>query len=291
MQFELDSVLTDQILFYMEDQDGIFVLDTHERNVLSMDDDEYDENADEDRYISLPDWGPSEGYRLMERFTAGLRNAMVREELSSALNSGRGVFRAFKNTLTQHPETEKTWYAWKDREMKREVISWYNAMREIWGLELIGEEPEDISGLALEDFRFRNGTTEDIAFAEELHKTCLADFTDTVNGKTNTFINSEWLFPGDISFVAETAGEEFAGYICAVCENSNTVLRVSALEVKPEYRGLGIGKTLITRLIEYADDKNITNIIIDIPAGKEHFSKALLRESFKPCIQRYCRVI
>ena len=291
MQFELDSVLTDQILFYMEDQDGIFVLDTHERNVLSMDDDEYDKNADEDRYISLPDWGPSEGYRLMERFTAGLRNAMVREELSSALNSGRGVFRAFKNTLTQHPETEKTWYAWKDREMKREVISWYNALREIWGLELIGEEPEDISGLALEDFRFRNGTTEDTAFAEELHKTCLADFTDTVNGKTNTFINSEWLFPGDISFIAETAGGEFAGYICAVCEDSNTILRISALEVKPEFRGLGIGKTLITRLFEFADKKNLTNIIIDIPAGKEHFSKALLRESFKPCIQRYCRVI
>lgn len=38
--------------------------------------------------------------------------------------------------------------------MKREVIRWYNALREEWGLELIGEEPEETDDLVQDDFRF-----------------------------------------------------------------------------------------------------------------------------------------
>ena len=281
MRFELDSALIDQILFFMEDHDGEFIIDTQEGFVLSVDDEDYDKEADDDRYLSLPEWDSSNGYRMMERFAAGLRNALVREELSSALNYGRGVFRAFKNTLARYPETEKMWYAYKDREMKRAVISWYNSLREQWGLELIGEEPEDISGLALEDFRFRPAAEEDAAFAKELHLACLADF------KESGMLQGDWIFPGSISFIAETAGGEFSGYICAA--NEENALRICAVEVKPEYRGLGLGKTLISRLLEQAAAENIVNIIIDLPTGQEHFSRALLRENFKPCVQRYCR--
>jgi ribosomal protein S18 acetylase RimI-like enzyme len=314
MQFELDSILLDQILFFMEDQDGDFVLDTHEGLVISTDDFIGDDDPDEDRYISIPEWDSAEGYKLMERFSAGLRNALVREELSAALNRGRGVFRAFKNTLAQYPETEKMWYAYKDREMKRKVIAWYNALRETWGLELIGEEPEDISGLALEDFRFRQGTAADLNCAEELRRACqsgVGTADDAAGGAAGGAAEiagqdiipaavsglGEWVFPGDICFAVETAGGEFAGYVSAV--RLDGALRVCAVEVKPEYRGLGLGKTLIARLLEQADSEKIPNVIIDVPVGLpsglpfggEHFARALARESFKPCVQRYCRNI
>jgi GNAT superfamily N-acetyltransferase len=294
MQFELNQTLIDEIIFFMEDQSGEFLLDTEEGVVLSVDDEEFDEDdfeAGNDRYISLPDWGPPDGFRLMEHFTAGLHNALVREELSAALNRGRGVFRAFKDTLGRYPETEKLWFAYKDHEMKREVISWYNSLRETWGLELIGEEPEDIAGLALEDFRFRAGTAPDSAAAQELHRACLDADDDAHTEKTgNAAIFTgmgEWVFPGDLCFVAETAGGEFAGYISAA--RADTVLRICAVEVQAEYRGLGLGKALLARLLEQADSEKISHVIIDLPAGQGHFSRALLRENFNPSVQRYCR--
>ncbi|MCL2269795.1 MAG: UPF0158 family protein [Treponema sp.] len=285
MQFELSKALIDEILFFMEDQNGSFLLDTQEGSVISPDDDDFDED-DDIRYIPLPDWEPSDGFRLMERFTAGLHNALAREELSTALDRGRGVFRAFKDTLARYPEIEKRWYDYKDREMKHKVIAWYNAMRESWGLELIGEEPEDITGLALEDFRFRKGTAQDNDHAQELHHACL-------NGHDAANDTGQWVFPGDICFVAETAGGEFAGYISAILKDDNSpngaVLRICAAEVQDEYRGLGLGKALVTRLLEQADSEKIPCVIIDLPAGEEHFSRALLRENFTPCVQRYCR--
>ncbi|MDR0455470.1 MAG: GNAT family N-acetyltransferase [Treponema sp.] len=286
MQFELNQTLIDEIIFYMEDQSGEFVLDAQEGIVINMDDGEADSN--DSRYVPLPDWGPSEGFRLMEHFTAGLHNALVREELSAALDRGRGVFRAFKDTLTRYPEAEKLWFGYKDREMKREVISWYNSLREVWGLELIGEEPEDIAGLALEDFRFRQGMTQDSAVAQELHLACLGadDAEKAVNAAVFAGM-AEWVFPGDICCVAETAGGEFAGYISAV--RSDTALRICAVEVQAEYRGLGLGKALLARLLEQADSEKNSVVIIDLPAGQGHFARALLREHFNPRVQRYCR--
>jgi len=281
MQFELSSALIDQILFFMEDQDGEFMLDTQEGLVISDFDAEADEEAEEGRYIPLPEWDSSEGFRMMEHFTVTLRNALVREELSAALDRGRGVFRAFKNTLSRYPETEKLWFRYKEREMKRVVVAWYNALRESWGLELIGEEPEDIDGLALEDFSFREGQAEDKPLAEKLHKSCLDE-----NDGTGV-LSREWVFPGDISFAALTAGGEFAGYISS--QRMSDTLLVCALETEREYRGLGLGKTLIARLLEKADSLNIPNVIIDLPTGQEFFSRALLRESFKPCVTRFYR--
>ena len=297
MQFELNQALIDEILFFMEDQNGEFLLDTQEGIVISTDDEEFDE-SDDDRYISLPDWGPSNGFRLMERFTAGLHNALAREELSAALNRGRGVFRAFKDTLTRYPEIEKLWFDYKDREMKHEVISWYNALRETWGLELIGEEPEDFAGLALEDFRFREGTAQDSAPAQELHRMCMG-VNDGERGDIFAGMG-EWVFPGDISVVAETAGGDFAGYISAVrsgaasgsaasgdAANGDLILRICAIEVQAEYRGLGLGKALITRVLEQAEREKIPRVIIDLPTGQDYFARALMREDFKLCVQRY----
>jgi GNAT superfamily N-acetyltransferase len=282
MQFDLTSALIDEILFFMEDQGGEFLVDTQEGIVISADDEEFENDAEESRYIFLPEWDSSEGFRMMEHFTATLHNALVREELSAALDRGRGVFRAFKNTLSRYPEIEKLWFAYKEREMKRVVIAWYNALRESWGLELIGEEPEDIAGLALEDFCFREGAAEDMLQAEKLHKSCVCE-----NCRAD-FLSREWVFPGDISFVALTAGGEFAAYISAQ-RMSDALLRICALETEQEYRGLGLGKTLITRLLEKADSLNISNVIIDLPSGQDFFSRALLRESFKPCVTRYFR--
>jgi len=293
MRFELTNELIDEILFFMEDQDGRFSLDTRKGIVISDDgefdddddEDETDDNDDDDegRFISLPEWESSEGFKLMESFAAGLHNSVVRKHLSSALNRGRGVFRAFKDAIAEYPEVEKLWFAYKDREMKREVIRWYNGLREQWGMELIGEEPEDIADLAQEDFHFRDGSAADTELAEQLHRSCIDDAEKKV-------VLSAWFFPGDMCIVAENSGGEFAAYICAAKSESGG-LHVNALEVKPEYRGLGLGKALLGRLLEQADAKNISSVSIDLPVESEIFSRVLSREDFKPLVTRYCRKI
>jgi len=304
MRFELTEELIDEILFFMEDQGDEFYVDAEEGEIvpsieIHSDDDDVDGDDDiDDRYFLVPEWSPSDGFRLMESFTASLRNSVVRKKLSAALDRGKGVFRAFKDTLSEFPEVEKLWFAHKDREMKREVIHWYNALRESWGMELIGEEPEDTEDIAGEDFRFRDGSTADSDAAEKLHLLC-------IQGDKNVAQLGPWIFPGDMCIVAESSGGEFAAYISVSAVNAvaadSSGLHVNALEVQPEYRGLGLAKTLLSKLLarlpelakfsEQAADGKTRCISIDLPAEFENFSRVLNRESFRPAVTRYYREI
>jgi ribosomal protein S18 acetylase RimI-like enzyme len=307
MRFELTTALIDEILIAMENQNGEFLLDTERGILISAKDAEEREKgegktAPEDgRYLPLPDWNPAAGFRLMERFTAGLRGPLIRETLSSALNRGRGVFRAFKDAMTGYPETEKRWRRFKEHEMRREIIRWYNALRESWGLELIGGEPEETAGLVLEDFRFREAAAADLPSAEALHRAIgeayrngeheepppNAALTRDIIAGTFAAMNP-WVFPGDLCLAAETSGGEFAAYISAVLTVPSG-LHVRCLEVKPEYQGLGLGESLLVKLLEKADAGNIPSVTIDLPAGTDRFARVLRRESFEPCVHRYCR--
>ena len=279
MQFELTEALMDDILFSMEDQEGFFFIDCQEGLVVNEDDVLEDIKNDADRFISLPEWDSSDGFRLMERFTASFRNPLVRNELSTALNQGRGVFRSFKNTMNRYPEVEKLWFSYKEREMKREIIRWYNALREEWGLEKIGLEPEETDDLILEDFRFRDFKESDQAAAAELHLICLEELPE-----------NDWpkKIKGDENFAltAESMNGEFAGYITA--DRVGQKLYIYNLEVKPEYRGLGIGKALLELLLEKISTSSVSQVFLDIPFKQEGFTRVLVREGFSPFITRHC---
>jgi GNAT superfamily N-acetyltransferase len=298
MYFDLTDALVDAILFSMEDQNGLFYLDTRDGTVVGEDDGEFDGG----RLIPLPDWDSSEGFRLMEKFAAGFRNAVIRNKLTAALDRGRGVFRAFKDVLTEHPEAEQLWFAFKEREMRRVVVDWYNGLREEWGLQRIGTEPEETGDLVLEDFRFRDAEAGDRAAAEALHCGCIGELHDALAQSVpekiaRTFAaerTAAWVFPGDCSVVAETGSGEFAAYLAAeVCGDS---LRVAALEVRPEYRGLGIGEALMSCLLARLSapgpvPAKITRIILDLPAESGDFSRVLLRNAFTPYAARYVKYL
>jgi len=304
MKFELTKALVDEILFFMEDQEGCFVLDTVEGIVTGEADISDDAPDDEKRYIELPEWDSANGFRLMERFVSGLRNPVIREELNSALSRGKGVFRAFKDTLSRHPEAEKLWYLHKEKEMEREIYIWYNAMREEWGLEKIGMEPEETGDLVLEDFRFRPFQEEDLVKLEELHKQCveeyrskLVEFNFSAQGtslhNTNTLLKETFThreLSGDSltkkNIIAESGGGDLAGYISGTVQDD--ALYVQILEIKAEYRGLGIGETLLGKLLESSKaDKTVSQVFFDLPLWAEGFSRVLLRESFKQYSTRY----
>jgi len=260
MRFELDNVLIDQILFSMENQDGEFLLDTREgividANTETHDIDEEKKGNDTDRYVSLPEWTPGDGYRLMEKFSANVKNPVIRHELAQALNKNKGVFRSFRNVLEQYPETEKLWFNYKDSEMKKVVTLWYNALREEWGLAPVGIEPEDDTlSLVLEDFYIKE--TEESGI-----NSCLA-------------------------FIAENAKGEIAGTITGKIDNS--ILFIDAIDVKTDFQGLGIGKTLLSKMIEEADKKGF-DVKINLPLKYEYFSRTLFLENFRPISQEFIR--
>ncbi|MDR2110769.1 MAG: GNAT family N-acetyltransferase, partial [Spirochaetaceae bacterium] len=176
MRFELTEALLNKIQDSLEDQKGEFLEDTQEGLVVGGEEDNFgDPDGGGERFIPLPEWGSAQGYRLMERFAAGFKNVIIREKLTTALDQGRGVFRAFKNVLSAYPEAERLWFAFKDREMKREIRRWYNALREEWGLERIGHEPEETGDLVLEDFCFREPRPDDSPRAAGLHARCVGE--------------------------------------------------------------------------------------------------------------------
>jgi len=282
MHFELTDALVDELVFAMEDQEHDFVLDAVRGIVVDRDAEAENGSDNEDlagavdddgRYVEVPAWRSADGFRLMERFAASLRNPIVREELTLALDRGRGVFRAFKNTLTSRPEVEKLWFAFKTKEMRREVLDWYNALREEWGLERLGEEPEETEDLVLEDFRFRPAVDEDGEKALELHA------LSTAKGRHPAADFGPLTGPGRVSFVAETSREDFAGFILAL-ENEAGV-SVEALDVQPDYRGLGVGETLLDRLLKYLDTGTARNLSFTLPLAADAFSRVLLREGFQ----------
>jgi len=242
----------------MENQDGEFVLDIKEKYVIDTNNCDFEDEkdfSDNKRYIGLPAWDSNDGYRLMEKFASSLKNPAVRQELSDALNQKKGVFRAYRNILEQHPETEKIWFKFKEQKMKNEIILWYNALREEWGLEPIGFEPEDTSSLVLEDFVIK----------EEL----LID-------------------PFGFLFVAETNNEDYAGEISAYLEEG--ILYVDIFEVAEEYRCMGLAKTLLSKLLEKADTEKL-DVMIDVPAETDFFTRSLLLENFKPTMQTFVRKV
>ena len=289
MQFELTKALIDDILFSMEDQEGKFFVDTRDGIIASGT--ELDTQIEDGRYISLPDWDSSDGFRLMEHFAAKLKNPLIREELSSALNRGRGVFRAFKDILGLHPEAEKLWFTYKDRTMRREIISWYNALREEWGLEKIGTEPEETTDLVHEDFRFRAFTEADLPSAQKLHEICINEnpYLTEHSVKADRFA----FLPGTHAWTAESGNGEFAGFLGAVFDKEN--FHIEYLEVMPEFRGLGIGETLLARFLESIDreraegKRQAFSVYLDLPAETEGFSRVLLRENFSPGMISYRR--
>jgi len=219
----------------------------------------------------------------MEKFAVEFKNPIIRYELSAALNAKKGVFRSFKNVLEQYPEAEKMWLNYKKQKMKDRVTAWYNVLREEWGLEPIGGEPEDITSIVLEDFVFREGKEGDEPDIAALHKICIEKLIKE-DGTGIDELKSRDNFSGDICIAAETASGEFCGYIAAVKNDGH--IKITRLEVKPEYRGMGIGKTLLSKLLEKAGDQSV---VIDLPAGCEYFSRVLYLENFTPVMQRFVK--
>ncbi len=287
MQFELTPEVIDQIIFAMENQESGFSFDTQSSTVIQ---DLALPEEDPERYVAIPDWGSADGFHLMEKFVVSLRNPIAREKLRSALASGKGVFRSFKNALKEQEGIEKLWFSFKDRELKHRVTEWYNDLCEAWGWERIAPEPEeDETGeLVLSDFEVGLATGERLDLVRNLDREA---YIEAFAGLPRVVVEERFrlsrsgLDPaGERSVVlgALTPGKDLAGFVWAVEELYDSdlrresrssghlrLLRVIQLYVLSEYRGLGIAKALIGHLCGIAAERGAWSLSIDLSGSGE----------------------
>ncbi len=272
MYFDLSPELIDQLIFAMENQAERLVFDTEEKKVVTVG--ELPAEYDESRYVDIPEWNSTKGFQLMEQFVAGLRNQEYREALRAALSRGKGVFRQFKDIIKQNEQVERLWFSFKEKELKREVKEWYAALRELWGCENLDldlefiEETEDI---IIEDFVF-DSAVYDIGYdtLAEYDKRGFYEALKEYDSRWVDYLYSrrkerlpELEGPRSLFFVARSPAGDFTAFIWAV-HRADGDISIEQLYVLPEYRGLGLAKTMLTAFIEELADGDCRNLTMHL---------------------------
>ncbi|MBB6481136.1 GNAT family N-acetyltransferase [Spirochaeta isovalerica] len=287
--FELTNELIEQIIFAMENQKEKFFLDPAVPSIVSKSA-EGTGNRISPLY-DLPDWEPSDGYRLMEQFVLNLRNPVYREHLSSILHCGSGVFRKFKDALNQRPDIERKWFSFKELNMKRRVLDWYNILRLEWGLDVWEEDFNGEYSPVLTDFSIDLCREEQLprinrmdrdAFSE-IYQSCPSDYISDLFRRFRDGFEPEISEESRI-FLAESPDGEIVGFVWITAEvlEKGTVLgRIRQIYVLPEYRGLGLAEKLKEKALEDSMLKSCSFLEIDVPAGAEFIMNNLIQYGFK----------
>lgn len=228
----------------------------------------------EDELYSLPEWGPIHGFRIMDDFTGSLKNPLVKQELKSVLNSGNGVFRKFKNVIKENPEIQKLWYQYKKNEMKTLILIWYNQLRELVGLDILtDDEFEDEQELLGFDFTIESAKKDSLDFIvnsdkkafSELYNMYPNDVIDELYERKREGIDFVEIFDQDYVFVAKSPTGDTTGFIWFidyVLGEKFKVIELVQLYVDPAFRGLGLGKLLLDKIIENFKELKADELLI-----------------------------
>ncbi len=297
-KFELTTELIDQIIFCMENQHEIFSIDCVSGECIPSESIASDNSGANS--VPLPEWKPADGFMIMEKFIFQLHNPLYKEELRSVMNLGRGVFKNFKSIVKKYEPLKKRWYNFKDRYMKKLVIEWYKTHNETWYLNKIGTETLETEDLILSDFTFSSSyagkdsllVQVERAFTQEI----FAD--DPLLGRyiLKTLETSENDPSTELLTVCANALDgSFSGIIRGIVWNSSLdnnvtggiLLVVDILYVEPGYRGFGLSKMLLEKIIQKAGQLEVSEIYLDVPAGLTFFERMLEKEEFQSTFHRF----
>jgi GNAT superfamily N-acetyltransferase len=284
MMFDLNNELVDQIIFAMENQDEEFVLDAETLELLP----EESLPADEERFIPLPEWTSIRGFVLMEQFVASLRNPIYREGLRQALASGKGVFRQFKNVLKESGDLERLWFHFKERQMRREVLAWYNSLRELAGLAEIELDFEPDESLVLSDFSVEEGLQAPLELVRELDWKGFAEqFPGCEEGRIRSLYEHrrrgfELADRRSRLYSLASPMGDFTGFLWAVeSDIPPATLCVVQLYVVPEYRGLGLADLVLKRFLGDAAERGTARVSLELIGKGLGMRNALGRKGFE----------
>lgn len=237
-----------QMIFCMEDQETTYYLNVDSGELVES---RMDAKA---LYLALPPWRPSDGYRTMEKFVSKLRNPIYRERLKAVLQSGKGVFRQFKDVLAEQVTLERLWYYFKEREIRKLILQWYEINDEAFRLESLGEEaPEEHPAhLILEDFSFTNDAS---TYKEELDSLYNEAKEELLSSNEYSLDDLKEVREDDRFLIALTLSAEAVGFVRYRTEGEITKILFYAIE--KEFRGMGLFHALFDTLIENLETDEI----------------------------------
>lgn len=123
---QLTDEILSEIIWGMENQETTYMLDVSRGILYSPE--TGDPETDPENLVPLPAWSSSNGYQLMVSFISSCPDEKLKARLSSELGSRRhGVFRRFRDILSENEQNLKSWYDFKDRRMKAYIRSWYRS--------------------------------------------------------------------------------------------------------------------------------------------------------------------
>jgi ribosomal protein S18 acetylase RimI-like enzyme len=285
MKFQLTPQMIDKIGFAMEDQEEQYVIDVDTGELVRRR--SLEEDYDRDRLVALPRWGSAEGFYLMESFITSLHNPLHSDLLASALSTGKGVFRNFKNTLKKNPEIEKLWFRYKERRLRGVIISWYNVNREARGLQRLAPEPEDTDELVASDFSFSHGVENHLeemlsldreAFFELFPSEQIGVIEERFNENRKNTPGPE--DPSSLMLVAETPLGSLAGFVWGVAEGRS--VHIVQLAVVRELRGIGLGQELMKRFLSDIRSRGMTKLLTELSGKSLRFSDFFQSMGFTP---------
>ena len=259
-----------QIIFCMEDQSNEYCLDLKEGSLVQVEFIDQRRKEDPERFLDIPEWYPSDGFRTMEKFVSTLRNPVYRERLREALQSGKGVFRQFKDTLHSSPPLERLWYYYKDKEIRHRIHLWYERHDEAFRLSGMGEVPaEHTNELLLEDFQFVQELEQWIEQIDELGKRIIDKYEHSQNQRDvlmAQYLKEAWeKTRDDFYFIAISSGEKFAGFIKYRCAD-NSLVQVVCYAIEEEFQGLGLFRHMVENLSGRLWEKGYRELIFPFTA-------------------------
>lgn len=261
---QLNRELIEQIVFGMENQGGHFLLDLEKGMVVEA---STAVKGKEETQIPLPDWKPSDGFILMEKFVTSLNNPLYKDQLLQILHTGKGVFRKFKNLLKDHPPLERLWYNFKQKEMQNIILDWLESYLDYLELSHLGNEPESLQDLILSDFILLQDPQHLLHELEEWDKLMWDElFPEVQTSYKNELVrryrkdnplridekNQLWVYQNSEGITAS-----FLWF-----EKHNDLILCRCLYTKEEFRGMGLASELLSQLSAMAENSTIPFIEI-----------------------------
>lgn len=283
MIFTLTDRLLGDIIQAMENQEKVFVVNAASSQLVE------EIQSDEENFYKLPEWTPSDGFKMRQDFVDALHAPIAKEELQAVLHSGRGVFKNFRTILKSYPEIDKRWHIFKNKYMSIRINDWYNSLREVWGLEKLDQYTEADEVLIHDDFSF----TEYISEIDNklIFKNINANFIDDENlpSELKNAIYEMWKSQfekyettNQIGYICKSLSDDFAGCITTspILNNQEKIIIVTSFFVPEQFRGLGIGTELISMCISKLQSLGKKIILLPNLMAPEIIEPLLIRTGF-----------
>jgi len=288
--FELTRDVIDDMIFAMEDQEGAWQIDLGTGGLIAREEACGDGETlalPRPETVAIPAWSPRDGFKLMESFASGVRLPSARRALFEALEHGRGVFKAFKERLSGHPDLERGFREKKARVMGARIREWYDDLREAQGLERLGEAPEDSSDLVSADLGYSSGLASSarpimLGLLDEVIEEMAVEIPQALVAWNTELLKKRleaedwvgvWVDDGEGGAIAGAAGRREA-------RPAFSLSRLFFIAVHKDFRRQGIARTLIEKLFEELGAEEGAVALIDSPLLPSEYERSLISSGF-----------